>query len=467
MGILQQKLPDQLLEPTGVHLLLHGHKQVAHFQIGRGVAAVEPAFQGVEAKDQTLGIGAKVPLPQLELGIGHDGLQLFPVQALFSQFFQLGSNELLHSRQILFLDVLHIQHQPGLQHTVVDAHVHFLGQAGRQDRLAQRGLVAAAEHLGQDLGSDQFLPVGKGTDDLTKGQPHLALQRLAGCQLIFALAPATDGLLHYGRSHALGALVMAQVLIIDDGKNLLDVHSAVQEHIGIGGSVEPAMAVDKGFVGQIRNGSRVAAGLIAIGRVGEQQTVQFPVYLAVGACKGALHLVKDHALVAGIAVVVQLIVPAFLVENFRFGIDQRTEHRIQVHPHQIDKILVVAAADGVHGLVLEGQGVEEGVHGTFQQLHKGLFHGILVRAAQHAVLQNVEHAGVVPGQGFEGDAKGLVFLVTAQPNQLQTGLFMDHAIKYSSQFRQFGGLYQRKAAEVLVFQHSGVVLLFFMFCIVL
>ena len=47
-------------------------------------------------------------------------------------------------------------------------------------------------------------------------------------------------------------------------------------------------------------------------------------------------------------------------------------------------------------------------HTALEQLQKRRGHGVLLAARQHRVLQNVEHTGVVGGEGAEADAERLV-----------------------------------------------------------
>ena len=102
------------------------------------------------------------------------------------------------------------------------------------------------------------------------------------------------------------------------------------------------------------------------------------------------------------------------------------QYRVHVDPQEIDKILAVPAGYRVDSSVREGHGVEEGVHGAFHQLHKGLLHRVAFGAAQDGVLQDMEHACVVPGLGLEGDGEGLVFLRPLQPYQSGAGLLVLH-----------------------------------------
>ena len=166
--------------------------------------------------------------------------------------------------------------------------------------------------------------------------------------------------------------------------------------------VVPAIGINELLIGQVGNGSGITAGIVAIAGIGEQDILDRLLDNAVHAGHGALHLVEDHAVVDQL-VLLHLVVPALLAEDVGISQDPGSKDRVQIHGGQIQEILLVTAGNGVHGLVGEGHGIEEGIHGALQQLHEGLLHGILVRAAQDAVLQNVENAGAVFGDGLEGD----------------------------------------------------------------
>jgi hypothetical protein len=118
--------------------------------------------------------------------------------------------------------------------------------------------------------------------------------------------------------------------------------------------------------------------------------------------------------------------PALLTIDVGLVEDGRSENGIQIYAGQIQKVLLVAAGYGIDGLIGEGHGVEEGIHGALQQFHKRLLHRVLIRAAEHGMLQNMEYAGVILRNGFEADAEKLVGLLALDPGQFGAGLFIDH-----------------------------------------
>ena len=129
--------------------------------------------------------------------------------------------------------------------------------------------------------------------------------------------------------------------------------------------------------------------------------------------------------------------PALLLEDLPTGVDIGVEHRVHVHVHEVEQVLLVGAAHGVHGLVREGQGVQEGLHTGAQQVHEGLLDREFLRAAQHRMLQDVKHAGVVDRRGFEGDGKALVFVLILQEEQSSPTGGMLHDVGKPVNLRQF------------------------------
>ena len=71
----------------------------------------------------------------------------------------------------------------------------------------------------------------------------------------------------------------------------------------------------------------------------------------------ALHLIVNNAVVNKLSLVVKLIMPALLTENLLPAVNVGIEHRIQVHMHQVLKILVIAACHRIKSLV----GVSHGI----------------------------------------------------------------------------------------------------------
>ena len=189
-------------------------------------------------------------------------------------------------------------------------------------------------------------------------------------------------------------------IFIQQGEAFVLIDAAVEQQIRIGRMIKPLVRGGKGFVGEGRDGLRVAAGDEAVRRIREQRARQRVGKQCVGVGERALHLVQHHAGARQDAVL-QLIVPALLLEYLRLFVDAGEEDRVEVDVHEVEEVLIVAARDRVAGLVRVGQRVEEGIERALHQLHKRLPDGVFVAARKHAVFQYMRHARAVFGRGAE------------------------------------------------------------------
>ena len=241
------------------------------------------------------------------------------------------------------------------------------------------------------------------------------------------------------REHrALAAGKAAQVFLVHHLQHGVQVHGAVQKDQRVGGRIELAVGGQKLFVSQVWNAGRIAARHKPVGRVGKEGTVEGVRLQLIRIGERALHLVEHDAFVVGLAVGVKLVPPALLPEDGGVVVDGRVEHSVEIHPHQGQKVLGVAAGNGVQRLVREGQRIQKGVHRVFEQFDEGLLDRVAVRPAEHRVLEDMKDAGVVFWQGGEGDAKGHVHLVPLQPDQPGTGLLVFHLMQGGVEFGQRG-----------------------------
>ena len=115
--------------------------------------------------------------------------------------------------------------------------------------------------------------------------------------------------------------------------------------------------IQKLLIGKLGNHLRVAAGLHPVGGVRIQKTCNLSPQHTFGGGEGTLHLIVNDAVVDQLSVLIQLIVPAFLTKDRFVGINVRIEHCIQIHMHQVLKILVIAACDRINGLIRIGHGI--------------------------------------------------------------------------------------------------------------
>ena len=398
----QQQILQQVVEPAGGELLPQGSKQLVGVEQQGRVAGVEPAGGGIDDIQHTVGQAARA----LQGGKLH-GVQAGQQQFLGDAPCQQIGHSLFHA-SCKFGGSLcggppQHQLQRGLQGAVVKANVNIRAQLLLQQSCLQRGLVGAQQGIQQDLHAQLALPVSKRAG--VPGQRTLHLIQLGVFGVVRDVHTHTVLLVLHRQSGAAGALGHpAQVVLIQKRQLLGHIHLAVQGDAAVVGAVMAAVHPLVFFIGQGRDGGRVAAGHKAVGRIREHGPLQRVLQLRVRGGQRTLHLIVDHTAHRAVRVPV----PALLLEHGLVHHGQRAEHGVQVHVHQVPEVGLVGGGKGIHGLVREGHGVQEGGHTALEQLQKRRGHGVLLAARQHRVLQNVEHTGVVGGEGAEADAERLV-----------------------------------------------------------
>ena len=118
------------------------------------------------------------------------------------------------------------------------------------------------------------------------------------------------------------------------------------------------MEILEHLIAQVRDGLRVAAGLIAISCV-RIKSCHNPAFQQIIRCRQRpLHFIVDNAAVdQRVLRLFNLIMPALLHQHLRIFQHIGIEHRIKVNVHQILEVLVVAAGHRIHGLIRVGHGI--------------------------------------------------------------------------------------------------------------
>ena len=329
---------------------------------------------------------------------------------------------------MLLPGVADAQCDKGLENAVGHGQGNVLAQLPLQEGPLQGGLVGARQVFCQHLGGNDLFRLVVAAQHL--GEDQVGLGVLSGLDAVGDGFFRGCGLLDQKIKVRGAVVVFAQVFCVYVVQNFVDVHFAVQEDPGIGGVIEPPVAGNELLVGQLGDALRVAAADEAIAVVREQQPHGFRLHQLIHIGERALHLAVHNAVVVGLGVLaVEFVVPALLHEDLGLFVDGGAEHRVQVDLHQVVEIPVVAAAYGVHRLVRVGHGVQEGLHGALQQIHEGLPDGEALGAVEHAVLEDVENAGVVLRQGLEGNGEGLVLVRPVKIQELRLGLLVAQGIE--------------------------------------
>ncbi len=443
MVVLQHELAQQVLKIAAVQLAtqLLVHRAVLERQ-RRGVVIVEPRAQCVARNGHAVGV-AIVALAQVVFVAADDGLQALARNAVLTQ---VAAGVLEHATQLARhagLRVLQHDELVGLQAFGRGVAHHVAAQAGGQNGLLNRRFVGAQQCLKQDVRRDRALAIERTAQHQAQAHQgvlgrggHLDALVLAGhgclhaqwigCQRGRVLAGGNGGVHAAARSARL-----RQIALVQKRQRAVHIQVAVERYIRVGRIVVARVRVQELLVGERGNRARVATALVRIGGVGIERGVDGIVQHAHGVGQRTLHLVEHHAVIAQRALAqargaalalgalrqVQLVVPALLLKNGWLGIDGRVEHRVQVHVHQVVQILLVGGGNGVDGLVGVGHGVEERLHGAFNQVHERLLDGEFGRSAQYRVLKNMKHAGGIGRRRLKANGKGLVFVVACQVQQ--------------------------------------------------
>ena len=156
----------------------------------------------------------------------------------------------------------------------------------------------------------------------------------------------------------------------------------------------------------------VAARLIGIGGVRVQGSHCLPCQHLIRGRKNPFHLIIDHAVDRqGRIHALHLIMPALLAENLLMLVNVRIEYGIQIDLHQVLEILPIAAGHRVNRLVRVGHGIEEGIEGTLDQLHKRILHREFLRPAEHRMLQDMRSPRAVQRRRTEANRKDLILIL--------------------------------------------------------
>ena len=222
---------------------------------------------------------------------------------------------------------------------------------------------------------------------------------------------AREGLTADGRIDVLEP-EFAQVFPIDEGQGLIDVHITVEEDIAVGRMVVRAVEFDEVFLCQVGNVVRIAARFNAIGRIGEEVFHDVSFELRVRRRKDAFHFIIDDTAVNEVAVGrIEMVMPTFLHQDLFVLQHIREKDGIQVDIHQIFEVGRITAGDGIHGLIGEGHGVEEGIERAFDQFDEGFLQREFPGAAKNRVLADMGHTGAVRRRRTEGNGKDLIVVV--------------------------------------------------------
>ena len=426
--IIQEILPqDPLVRPV-VQPRLRLRKQLLVAKVlERRIVVVEPQADRVEADHQALREAAGVALAGRKLDSVQAGAQRVAVQALVREALERLAH---HAQKIVLLSRVRAfrgQREIVLLQVLLHSAVDVRGDTRVQERLPQRGSRGLHERVLQDVERELQVRVAAVAAQEAHGQAALLVLVLLvrDRDLHLDLAHRRERLLRSDLRVRFDRIVIREILAVQPGQPLFHIAVSVQEDIAVRGMIITLMEREEILVSQRGNLIGVAAGLVGVGIVREQCLLHPALDHLVGVRERALHLVIDDAVDLQLAVrILQLIVPALLAEDLLLAVDVRMQDRVHVDVHKVREIAVVAACDGIDGLIRIGHRVQERVQRAFRELDERILRGELPRAAQHRVFQNVGQARAVRGRGAESDGEDLVFVVVRHRQHTCAALFM-------------------------------------------
>ena len=453
MVVFQEHGADEPLEVPLAERAAQKREIVLVLEVGGGqLLAVEPARQRRHRQRHAVG-HAEVALAHDEFGARERRLHECVVEPAVREGGERLVDDGFEALGRAFGEPFELDDREGLQKRVSVEGLRVVGEARVEQRALERRLVASHHRVDEDVDGHHARALARLADHVA--ERHARILRRGGHAAHHAAR--LDGGLQIERVRVEPAVPrVAGGLLVGDGgevrlvqkrEHRVEVDVAVEREVAVVQAVMAAMLFEEALVGEVGDGARRAARLEAIGRVGEERRLQLIVEHRVRIGERPFHLVVHHAVedearralgafgsgrcrilccasLADFDIVGQFVVPALLLEDGALLVDGRVQHRVQVHVHEVEQVLVVRAGHGVHGLVGKRHRVQERLHRAFQQVHERLFDGELPAAAQHRVLEDVEHPRVVGGRGLEGDGERLVRVVVGEVEQPRAALFV-------------------------------------------
>ena len=444
--IVQHGRAEQLLEPARLQLRAQRGVAARVAEGVRGIAAVEPQVVGVGEEREAARRAAVVLLAVMELGAVDQRREAGVVEALGDDARERLAHGTADRLDVLPLHVLDDERNAHLR-LAADPEMHVLAEALLEQRLLQRRVVVAREGVRDHVHRHVLLARVEAGEDPGVGHQDLALGLLVGADLVLDRLRRRDGLLNHDRGVHLGARIGREeaVQLRQHGRQ---VDLAVQEDPRVRGMVEAVVEGLVLFEGQLGNRLRVAAGDEAVARVGVEQTQRLVAQQALGVRERALHLAVDDAVALQFTVrLVQLVVPALLLEGEGTLHAERMQDGVHVDVDEVEEVRRIARTDGIHRRIRAREGVEERRERTLQQVDERLLHGILFGAAEHGVLDDVRHARVVGGQRPEPDRERHVVVVAVEPGEIRPVLRVGHAHQPALHLGELGHALHREPAQ--------------------
>ena len=164
------------------------------------------------------------------------------------------------------------------------------------------------------------------------------------------------------------------------------------------------------------------AGIVFIGCVGEQGASGILIQYGRRIAVASLHLVVDNSLPLKPAVGI-LLKPYPLLHE-RLLAEQREEHGIAVHLHQVEIVLLHHCGGRIHSTVRVCHCVQECVDAPLQKLEERILNRKMFRPGQHRMLHDVCSAAVVRRRSLEYEGEQILRVIVLYMEDLASCPFM-------------------------------------------
>ena len=427
---LEDDLLDEVLVITGADSLLQLSEIVEHVHISeRGFFIVQPGLKHIRRDVKTARIAAVIRLAEMEFADVQSGENGFLVEALFDLLFQGVPNDFPETVEIFFVCVLRDDGEAVFDHMGVVAAVHILADTGFEQRLLERRAVVVQKNGGKNaprtavehvkvrsaeygIGEKRFSVHGIVFPDRIRLR-HAAWSRFAEARLRRDLGGRGD------------RVKRGEIVLVHPFEPLVHIAVPVKEDIGVRGMIMRAVEFEIILVAQLGDDFRIAAGIDAVGGVGQEAVVHFIPDRTVGRGHRALHFgINDAVDFQFVLRIFKLVMPSFLHEDLAVAVNVRIEDRVHIDVHEVFKILVVAGSDGIESLVRVSHRVEEGIEGTFRELHERIAGREILRAAENGMLNDVRYARGILRRSAERGAEQLIFVFVRKHGDTRAGFLM-------------------------------------------
>ena len=429
MRILKKPFPDQLFKIIGLRLLLERLEHLQLLQIIKGLfPVIEPAVKHIQHIEQPFREGGVIRLTEPEFVIVNAGIQGFFRNSADCQFLQRIPDNAQEPVLVLFVGVLRNNAEEWLKGSVIIGALHIFTDPGIQKSLFDRRAGGVQQdifqngkgHIKQGI---RIVPYHKALGKIGIVPGRLVLQnRIFHGDIAASGKRFLEGNLRIHGDSVKGA----QIGLIQPAQLLLHIQVSVETDIAVRGMIIFSVKIQKLFIGQLRNFLRVTAGFHSIGSVRKQMIENRAVQNLLRRREGALHFVVNHAVIGQrVGLLLHLVMPALLPEDFFVSVDVRIENRIQIDIHQILKIRVIAAGNRVNRLVRICHGIQECIQRSLCQFHKRVLQRKFSGTAEHRVLNNMGYTGRIFRRRPKTDGEYLVFIVIGQQGNSGPAFFMN------------------------------------------